>query len=369
MTSDHSPVEHTDMLRPHAEDQFVHELHALANNDDRPRPAGWRLSPWRVVDYLVGATLPDGTVITAKYLGSRRPIELSVAALATDRALLLLGLPGTAKTWVSEHLAAAISGDSTKLVQGTAGTDESALRYGWDYAQLLAKGPSRSAIVPSPVMRAMETGSLVRIEELTRLPSEVQDALITVLSEKVLPVPELTSEVAARPGFNLIATANDRDRGVNDLSSALRRRFATVVLPLPASVEAEIDIVATRAAQLADQLGLAALQPSEPQLRQVVTVLRELRDGRTVDGQTQLKRPSSSLSAADAIAIVVNGLSLSTHFGDGRLRPADVLGALTATVVRDPVSDRQAWLEYLDAVVRHRPDWAEFHDAALAENP
>jgi MoxR-like ATPase len=355
-----------EVLRAHAEDATALELAALATHDNRPRPKGWKLSPWAVVDYLMGVTLDDATVVSAKYLGPRRPIEMAVAALATDRALLILGVPGTAKTWVAEHLAAAISGDSTKLVQGTAGTDEAALRYGWNYAQLLAKGPSLEAMVPSPIMRAMQTGTIARIEELTRLSSEVQDALITVLSEKVLPVPELSSEISARPGFNLIATANDRDRGVNELSSALRRRFATVVLPLPESIDEEIRIVSIRSEQLAEQLGLGELTASSGQLRQVVTALRELREGRTADGSMQLKRPSGSLSAADAIAIVVGGLSLATHFGNGTLSPADVAGALASTVIRDPVGDRQAWMEYLDSVVRHREGWGELYEAAQA---
>ena len=194
------------------------------------------LSPWAVVSYLLGGELSDGTVITPKYVGQRRLVEIAVATLATDRALLLLGVPGTAKTWVSEHLAAAISGDSTLLVQGTAGTTEETLRYGWNYARLLAEGPSAAALVPGPVYRGMERGAIVRVEELTRMPPEVQDALVTVLSEKMLPIPELDTEVAAIRGFNVIATANDRDRGVNELSSALRRRFNTVVLPLPATV-------------------------------------------------------------------------------------------------------------------------------------
>src|SRR4051794_18299379 len=182
----------------------------------------------------MGTTLPDGTVITPKYVGPRRLVEVAVATIATDRALLLLGVPGTAKSWVSEHVAAAISGSSTLIVQGTAGTAEETIRYGWNYAPPLAQGPSEAALVPSPVMTAMRTGAIARIEELTRIPSDVQDALITVLSEKTLPVPELGLEVQARPGFNVIATANDRDRGVNDLSAALRRRFHTVGLPLPA---------------------------------------------------------------------------------------------------------------------------------------
>src|SRR5204863_10158398 len=185
----------------------------------------------------------DGTPIAPKYVGRRRLVELAVATLATDRALLLLGVPGTAKTWMSEHLAAAISGDSTLIVQGTAGTPEEALRYGWNYARLLAEGPTRAALVPGPVMRAMESGRLARVEELTRIPSDVQDALITILSEKTLPIPELDGEVQAVRGFNVIATANSHDRGVNELSSALKRRFNTVVLPVPATVDEEVTIV------------------------------------------------------------------------------------------------------------------------------
>ena len=201
-----------------------------------------------------------------------------MATLATDRALLLLGVPGTAKTWVSEHLAAAISGDSTLLVQGTAGTAEEAIRYGWNYARLLAEGPSAAALVPSPVMRAMRTGTIARVEELTRMPSDVQDALITILSEKTLPIPELDTEVQAQRGFNVIATANDRDRGVNELSSALRRRFNTVVLPVPASAEEEVEIVARRVAQLGRALELPEVPAALEEIRRVVTVFRELRD-------------------------------------------------------------------------------------------
>ncbi|MGV2386423.1 MAG UNVERIFIED_CONTAM: AAA family ATPase, partial [Thermobifida fusca] len=210
----------TAVLRPHAEQAYADELAALAAIDDRPRPPGWKLSPWAVTQYILGTTLDDGTEITPKYVGSRRLVEVAVATLATDRALLLIGVPGTAKTWLSEHLAAAISGDSTLLVQGTAGTVEEAIRYGWNYARLIAEGPSEQALVPSPVMTAMAEGRLARVEELTRIPSDVQDALITILSEKTLPVPELGIEVQAKRGFNIIATANDRDRGVNELSSA-----------------------------------------------------------------------------------------------------------------------------------------------------
>ncbi|WP_130874452.1 ATP-binding protein [[Pseudopropionibacterium] massiliense] len=351
------------VLRPHAEQAFAHELEALAKADDKPRPFNWRLSPWAVVQYLMGTTLPDGTRITPKYVGNRRLIEVAVATLATDRALLLLGVPGTAKSWVSEHLAAAVSGDSTLLVQGTAGTAEEAVRYGWNYARLLAEGPSEAALVASPIMTAMERGAIARVEELTRMPSDVQDGMITTLSEKTLPVPELGMEVQARPGFNLIATANDRDRGVNDLSSALRRRFNTVVLPLPSSAEEELGIVTKRVAELGRSLDLPEATDAIAEIRRVVTVFRELRQGHTEDNKTSLKTPSATLSAAEAISVVTNGLALAAHFGDGVLRAEDVAAGIVGAVVKDPVADQVIWQEYLQTVVRERADWKDFYRA------
>jgi MoxR-like ATPase len=361
--NEHLPVPMPgDILRPHAEAAFGSELEALARGDDRHRPPGWRLSPWAVLTYVMGGTAADGTVITPKYVGQRRLIEIAVATLATDRALLLLGVPGTAKTWVSEHLAAAICGDSTLLVQGTAGTAEETLRYGWNYARLLAEGPSSEALVPGPVFRAMTRGAIVRVEELTRMPSEVQDALVTVLSEKSLPIPELDTEVAAVRGFNLIATANDRDRGINDVSSALRRRFNTVVLPLPATVDDEIEIVARRVTELGAALSLPEI-PAAAEISRVVTVFRELRSGATIDGRTSLKVPSGTLSTAEAISVVTNGIALAAHFGDGRLHPGDVAAGLVGAIVKDPVHDAIAWREYLEGVVRDRAGWDEFYDA------
>jgi MoxR-like ATPase len=312
---------------------------------------------------LLGGTLADGTVITPKYVGPRRIIEVAVATLATDRALLLLGVPGTAKTWVSEHLAAAVSGDSTLLVQGTAGTPEEAIRYGWNYARLLTEGPTPAALVPSPVMVAMQRGTIARVEELTRIPSDVQDALITILSEKVLPVAELGSEVQARKGFNVIATANDRDRGVHELSSALRRRFNTVVLPLPASADDEVAIVAQRVAAIGRALELPPVPASLDEIRRVVTVFRELRGGVTEDGRIKLKVPSATLSTAEAISVVTGGLSLSAHFGDGSLAAQDIAAGIRGAIVKDPTHDGLAWREYLEAVVRDRRGWGDFYQA------
>jgi MoxR-like ATPase len=315
------------------------------------------------VTYVLGGVLPDGMTITPKYIGPRRVVEVAVATLATDRALLLLGLPGTAKTWMSEHLSAAISGTSVLLVQGTAGTPEEALRYGWNYARLLTEGPTEQALVPSPVLRAMRDGALVRVEELTRIPSDVQDALITILSEKTLPIPELGAEVQAVPGFNVIATANDRDRGVNELSSALRRRFNTVLLPLPASADEEVAIVGRRVADIGRALELPELPSADAEIRRVVTVFRELRSGITDDGRVSLKTPTSTLSPAEAISVVTNGWSLAAHFGDGALHPSDLADSIVGAVVKDPVHDTVAWREYVEGVMRDRPGWADFYRA------
>ncbi|MGC1275142.1 MAG: AAA family ATPase [Planctomycetaceae bacterium] len=350
-------------LRLHAEQQYAAELEALAAVDDRQKPPNWRLSPWAVKTYLLGGTLPDGFEITPKYVGNARLIEIATATLATDRALLLYGVPGTAKSWVSEHLAAAISGTSTLLVQGTAGTDESALRYGWNYARLLAEGPSEAALVASPMMVAMKTGRICRIEELTRIPSEVQDTLITILSEKSLPVPELNTEVQATRGFNVIGTANNRDKGVNDLSSALMRRFNTVVLPVPDTLDDEVSIVSRRAEQLGRALELPAEAPALEEIRRIVTIFRELRSGVTEDGKTKVKSPSGTLSTAEAISVVSGGMAMAAFYGDGVLRAGDIVNGLVGAVVKDPVQDRLVWQEYLQTVVKERDGWKDLYRA------
>ena len=354
----------TEILREHAEQQYAEELNELAKSDSRTRPPNWKLSPWAVETYVLGGMLDNGFIVSPKYIGNRRLIEIAIATLATDRALLLIGVPGTAKSWVSEHLSAAVSGDSTLIVQGTAGTSEEAIRYGWNYARLLADGPSMQALVPSPVMHAMQSGKITRVEELTRIPSDVQDALIMILSEKSLPIPELSAEVQALKGFNIIATANNRDRGINELSSALKRRFNTVVMPLPESLEEEVDIVQRRVESLGRALELPAEAPALEEIRRVVMIFRELRSGLTSDGKTKLKSPSGTLSTAEAISVVTNGLSLAAHFGDGKLRAADVASGLVGSVIQDPVQDRIVWMEYLETVVKERNGWKDLYRAS-----
>lgn len=356
----------TEMLRMPAERSHAAELAALAAGDTGKRPAGWTLSPQLVVTYLMGGHAADGTVITPKYVGDRRLIETAVATLATDRALLLMGVPGTAKSWVSEHLAAAITGDSTMVIQCTSGTDENQVRYGWNYAQLLAHGPSRAALVPTPLLRAMEGGKLCRFEELTRMGSDVQDTLITVLSEKMMPIPELNDTVYAARGFNIIATANNRDKGVNELSSALKRRFNVVVLPLPDSAAEEVAIIVKRVGEMAQSLDLPAPKNVAEEVARVVSIFRELRSGSTEDGKVALKVPSGGLSTAEAIAVMVGGISQATFFNDGKLGPDTLASNMIGAVVKDPVQDRAVLGEYLETVLKKRRGFEGYY-AALTE--
>jgi MoxR-like ATPase len=351
------------IIREHAEQLFAQELEELQKQDQGPRPQNWKLTPQAVVNYLIGGPLKNGFEVTPKYIGRRRLMEIAVATLATDRALLLYGLPGTAKSWVSEHLAAAISGDSTLIIQGTAGTSEESVRYGWNYARLLAEGPSERALVETPVMRAMKDGKMVRIEELTRIGADVQDTLITILSEKTLPVPELNTEIQATRGFNVIATANNRDKGVNELSSALKRRFNTVILPVPDSIDEEIDIVKRRVESFEKIMELPAEKPALQEIRRIVTIFRELRSGVTLDGKSKLKIPSGSLSTAEAISVVNNGLAMAGYFGDGRLTSEDLAAGIVGAVVKDPIQDKLVWQEYLETVLKSREGWKDVYRA------
>lgn len=353
----------SEKLRIIAEELFKEELEQLQKNDKFSKPVNWILSPKSVVTYLMGGKLDNGFVVSPKYIGNKRLMEIAVATLTTDRALLLYGLPGTAKSWVSEHLAAAISGDSTYMVQGTAGTGEEAIRYGWNYALLLSKGPVPEAIVETPIMRAMKEGRIARIEELTRVSSDVQDTLITILSEKTLPIPELNTAVQASKGFNIIATANNRDKGVNELSSALKRRFNTVILPVPATMGEEVEIVKQRVATYSKNNNITTDTSIVEEINRIVTIFRELRNGVSIDGKTKLKSPSGTLSTAEAISVMNSGLSLATHFGDGKITSEDLASGVIGAIIKDPVQDKVVMQEYMETVLKQRDGWKDIYRA------
>lgn len=359
----------SNVLRLPAEKLYANELEALKEEDKKEeKPIGWQLSPKAVLKFVTGGTA-SGVTITPKYIGHNRLVEIAIATLLTDRSLLLIGEPGTAKSWLSENLTAAISGDSGKVIQGTAGTSEEHIRYSWNYAMLLANGPSNEALLKSPIYRAMETGSVARFEEISRCASEVQDALISILSEKTIAIPELNQELPAERGFSIIATANTRDRGVNDMSSALKRRFNIIVLPAPATLETEVSIVTKRVAEISNNYKLKAQQPSAEAIEKIVTIFRELRKGATLDEKQKLKSPSGVISTAEAISLITNSMALAGSFGTGVVTDEDLASGLQGAIVKDEDKDKLVWKEYLENVMKKRgAAWRELYNQCSQHN-
>jgi MoxR-like ATPase len=354
-------------IRLPAEKKHEDEIRALVESDKGPRPPGWAMTPKAVELYVMGSDKPIGGVtISPKYIGDRSLIQVAIATLASDRALMLAGEPGTAKSWLSEHLSAAISGTSALVVQGTAGTSEDHIKYGWNYALLLAEGPTQKALVASPILRAMREGKIARFEEITRTSAEVQDSLISILSEKQIAIPELGEIVSAQRGFSIIATANTRDRGVNEMSAALKRRFNFVTVPVVDDLEQEIRIVKQREEELRTdyQVGIA---PPEELARMLVTLFQELRAGVTKDGKTKVKPPTSVLSTAEAISVLFQSGILAQSFGSGKVTPSEVARAIVGAVAKEGEDDLKAVREYCETVAKGRSGpWKELYNAAKA---
>ncbi|WP_018353118.1 ATP-binding protein [Longispora albida] len=352
-----------------AEDAHAGELAFLAAYDSGPKPPGWRLTPRAVVTFIMGSDrplelpsavdgLPGKLEISQKFVGERALIERCVVTLAGERGLLLAGEPGTAKSMLSELLAAAVSGTSTLTVQGTAGTTEDHLRYGWNYAQLLAHGPSPDALVPSPVLSAMRAGGVARVEEITRCLPEVQDALVSILSDRRIAVPELAgtdgSVVHAAPGFTVIATANLRDKGVSEMSAALKRRFNFETVGPISDLAAETELVRRQATAALDRSG-TSFGVDDAVLEVLVTAFRDLRGGQSVEGW-DVQRPSTVMSTAEAVSVATSLGLAAAYFPGDRDVLSLVPGHLLGVVRKDDPADGATLLGYWDGAVRRRAE-------------
>jgi MoxR-like ATPase len=355
----------TELQRPPAEVLHAAELERLSQTDAKePRPAGWRLSPRSVLAFLLGDA-KQGT--EPKFVGSRSMIERAIVALATNRGLMLIGEPGTAKSYLSELLAAAISGDSTLVVQGSAGTTEDAIKYSWNYALLLAEGPSERALVGGPVHRGMSDGKIVRFEEITRCPVEIQDVLLSILSERMMAIPELADPAGrtlfARAGFNIIATANTRDRGVNEMSAALKRRLNFETVPPIASLEAEMALVQRETDHLLDRAGIP-LRLTPDFLDILVTTFHELRSGNTREGQS-LETLTTVMSTAEAVGVGYAAALHAYYYDGGQLTPDHLVHSLTGSALKDAPEDLKKLEHYFNHVVKSRrgSTWSAYYHA------
>jgi MoxR-like ATPase len=363
-------------IRFPAEELYQEELKALIQNDTYPKPPNWQLSPKMVELFITGSdeefTLKENShqkkvKISTKFFGDRNLIQKAIVTLASERALMLIGAPGTAKSWLSEHLSAAICGTSTYLIQGTAGTTEDQIRYSWNYALLVSEGPSPESLVRTPTINAMREGKLLRFEELTRCPQEIQDSMISILSEKVIPVPELGSEylIFGAPGFNVIATANDRDRGVNEMSAALKRRFNFIYIPVIQEKELERKIVMQRTNDLLSNIGFK-IQIPEDTLDLLITVFQELRTGRSTRGG-RFTPISTVMSTSEEISLLVDCSIYAKFFGKEKVEPKHIALNILDSVVKDDKENLSKLKEYFNIAVRmhstQSSTWKEFDNA------
>lgn len=367
----------SEVQAPPAEELYREELAFLALHDDGPRPPGWKLTPRSVVTFVLGSrgeTLrlakgverkdegPRSLIVCEKFVGDRGLVERAVVTLAGERGLLFTGEPGTAKSMLSELLAAAVCGTSALTVQGTAGTTEEQLRYGWNYALLIAKGPHPEALVPSPVLTAMRMGAIARVEEVTRCLPEVQDALVSILSDRRLTVPELpgmeeaggaTLEFAL-PGFNVISTANLRDRGVSEMSAALKRRFNFEMVSPIGDVALETALVKRQAQMSLARVG-RQLEVDDAVLEALVTVFRDLRSGRSVEGWA-VEKPSTVMSTAEAVSVASSLGLAAAYFPSDRDIVSRLPSYVLGVVLKDEPQDRGRLLAYWDSSVKRRAE-------------
>lgn len=360
-----APEAAPEVQRPPAEVLYADELEALRAADTSPRPPGWRLSPRAVRRFILG----DQTAgVRKKFVGHPSLVDRAMIALSSSRGLMLIGEPGTAKSLLSELLAAAISGHSTLTIQGSAGTGEDQIKYSWNYALLLAEGPTRRSLVPAPLYQGMRDGMIVRFEELTRCPLEVQDLLLAALSDRVMAIPELEDgkQLFATVGFNVIATANTRDLGVNEMSAALKRRFNfETVFPI-ADYAVELELVRSEARRHLERSGVPVM-PSDQILELLVTTFRDLRDGRTDDGQVT-ERLSTAMSTAEAVSVAQAVCQRSYYLQEQAPTPADLVECLVGAAVKTDKNDLALLRRYFEQRVAKRAGqhWKDFYAARHA---
>jgi len=363
------------IIKPPMEVIYKEELDALLQNDKYPKPDFFKLSPKMVKMFILGSNgkslkykagkKEKEIIIEQKYFGNDSLIERAIITLTGNRGLMLIGEPGTAKTMLSELLTAAISGDSKNTIQGTAGITENSIKYSWNYSLLLSKGPIPEALIPSPIYVGMEKGSITRFEEITRVPSEIQDTLISIMSDKVLNIPETDSTLFAKQGFNIIATANSRDRGVNEMSSALKRRFNFETVKPIDNLKLETEIIKKESKKLLSYNNID-LDVSSDLIEMLAVTFSELRNGIGKNGE-KLEKMNSTVSTAEAVSVCYSAALDAHYYDNGEVLPLHIARNISGSLIKDNYDDISVLKNYFNAIVKKRGKkeeiWQKFYDS------
>tara|TARA_R110002110_G_scaffold406421_1_gene626299 strand:+ start:105736 stop:106830 length:1095 start_codon:yes stop_codon:yes gene_type:complete len=333
-----------------AEQFYADELAALKQTDPYPRPPGWQLSP-RAVEAFVLGDAQQGC--SPKFVAPAEIVTRVIISLATQRGAMLVGDPGTAKSWLSELICAAISNDSTLVIQGGAIETVEQLLYTWNRATLATRGPCREALIPGPIFRGMQQGILVRYEEIARSSPALQDALLSVLSERAIPVPELSGPdgiLYAREGFNVVGTSNTLDEGVNAMSSALKRRMNFETIRPIKSIDDEIAVVMRESQKLLLASGVDT-PLDEDILRALVTIFHELRNGQSLDGRSTDRLASAVMSTAEAVSVAHAMATYAFYYRDGAMQAEDFTDFLIGAAVKDNPVDLKRMNHYFESEI------------------
>jgi MoxR-like ATPase len=340
------------------------ELARLRESDRDPKPPGWKLSPRGVEKFILGNVDES---ITPKFVAPREIVTRIIISLATQRGVMLVGQPGTAKSWLSELICASISDDSTLIVQGGAVESVAQLLYSWNTALLDRKGPCMEALIPGPIFRGMQSGKLVRYEEIARSAPALQDALLSIMSERMIAIPELSGDDAtlyAKEGFNLIGTSNTTDLGVNEMSSALKRRMNFETIKPIASVDDEIAVVLRESKLLLQGSGVD-VEPNEQIIEALVTIFHELRNGQSLDGRSTDRLAAAVMSTAEAVSVAHAMGVYAFYYREGSMLAEDFTDFLIGASIKDNRSDLKRMNHYFETEValKRGEVWKTIYDS------
>ena len=329
------------------EQAYAEELHKLQQQDNAPVPPGWAMSAVAVERFICG---DNAQGVARKFVAEQGVVTRIILSLCTQRGILLTGAPGTAKSWLSELLAAAISHDSTQVIQGGAISSLSQLLYSWNPQLIQQQGPSLEALVSTPLYRAMRDGKILRFEEITRCPQPLQDAVLSILSERIMVIPELPSAQSthfATAGFNIVATANSVDEGIQRMSSALKRRLSFEHIKPIRHLDDEAQVILQECNKLmaANQI---KVEPAPELIQVLATIFHELRNGQTLDGRSTDRLAGATMSTAEAVSVAHAIYTHAYYYQQRRPDATLLLHVLLGSALKDNPEDRRRLKHYVE---------------------